>query len=128
MNDALQQFLDSVRDAPFEWGEHDCAMFAARAVDAARGTHHTQSVRAFGARSARDYRRLLRERGTLDSLTTGVLGHSVAAKIERGDVVLVGRGARAALGIAVPPVVLIAAEVGVRPLPLALAVRIWKAC
>jgi hypothetical protein len=33
----LHKYLDSALNTPFVWGKHDCALFAAKAVDAMRG-------------------------------------------------------------------------------------------
>lgn len=122
----LQQYLDMMRDRPYEWGVHDCAMFAANAVDNMRGTSYALKVQAFGATSARAYRALLRGGRTLESMASEVLGEPVIKKIEEGDVVQIGKGRRAALGIACPPVALVASEVGYMPVPLASVTRIWR--
>lgn len=122
----LQEFLDSVRTRPYEWGIHDCAMFAARATDAVYGTSYAPRVQAFGATSARAYRALLRRGTTLETLTTSVLGEPVIKKIEEGDVVMIGKGRRAALGIASPPLAFAAAAVGFVPVPLHAVTRVWR--
>ena len=122
----LQQYLDTVRGRPYEWGVHDCAMFAANAVDSMRGTSYALKVQAFGATSARAYRALLRGGRTLEAMTTEVLGAPVIKKIEEGDVVLIGKGRRAALGIACPPVAFAAAPVGFIPVPLHTVTRVWR--
>ena len=122
----LRQYLDHVRDRPYEWGVHDCAMFAANAIDNLRGTSYALKVQGFGATSARKYRDLMRSGATLESMTRSVLGDPIVAKIEEGDVVLIGKGKRASLGIAVPPVALVVAERGFMPVPLAAVSRVWR--
>ncbi len=123
----LQEFLDTVRDEHYVWGRHDCAMFAARATDARLGTAYGASVAAFGATSARAYRALLRGGKSLEALTTEVLGEPVVKKIEEGDVVMIGKGRRAALGIACPPVAFVATlPAGFIPVPLAAVTRVWR--
>ena len=122
----LQEYLDSVRTTPYTWGEHDCAMFAAKATDARLGTDYADKVRAFGATSARAYRKLLRDGKSLEQLTTGILGDPVVKKIEEGDVVLIGKGHRAALAVAVPPLAFAAGPDGLLPVPLAAVTRVWR--
>ena len=122
----LQEFLDSVRDQPYEWGTHDCAMFAARATDAVYGTAYAPRVQAFGATSARAYRAIMRSGATLAALTDSVLGGPADGPPREGDVVLIGSGRRAALGIATPPVALAAGPVGFIPVPLSTVTRIWR--
>lgn len=122
----LQEFLDSVRETPYEWGTHDCAMFAARATDAVYGTTYAPRVQAFGATSARAYRALLRSGATLEALTSSVLGEPVVKKIEEGDVVQIGKGRRAALGVASPPLAYAAGPVGFLPVPLHAVTRVWR--
>lgn len=122
----LQQYLDTVRNRPYEWGVHDCAMFAANAVDNMRGTSYGLKVQEFGATSARAYRALLRGGRTLESMASEVLGEPVVKKIEKGDVVLIGKGRRAALGIADPPLAYAAGNVGFVPVPLHTITRVWR--
>ena len=127
MKDALQEYLDAVRGRPFEWGEHDCALFAAKAVDAMHGTGFEAVVRRYGCRTALDYRHLQRNAGvTLGDLTTTELGPSKAQAV-RGDVALLKSGGRESLGIAVPPLVLVAGRDGIMPMAMAHAVKFWGA-
>jgi hypothetical protein len=126
MMDALQKYLDSVRDQPFQWGEHDCALFAAKGVDAVFGTSFVSRVKAFGCKSAREYRIMCRGGTTLEALTTAELGKPVSGELQRCDVVLVRLGYRTVLGLAVPPLVLIAGEDGLIPVPGNLVDRAWR--
>lgn len=127
MTDPLIEYLDSVRSTPFAWGAHDCAVFAGRWWDGRTGAATVAAIAAFGVRSARAYRNLIRGGPGLDGLIRRVIGEPCDADAAaRGDVVLVGRGPRAALGIAVPPVVLVAAGRGFEPVPLASIRAVWK--
>jgi hypothetical protein len=123
----LQEFLDSVREEPYEWGKHDCAMFAAKATDATHGTKYAVRVKEFGATSARAYRALLRSGKTIESMTTSILGAPVETEIQEGDIVQIGKGRRAALGIASPPLAYAAGPVGFLPAPLKAVTRVWRA-
>jgi hypothetical protein len=123
---ALQRYLASVRDTPFEWGVHDCAMFSAKGTDARCGTSFAARVAAIGVRSAVEYRRLQRTGATLEAMTIAELGNPAEGQIEDGDVVLVRTAIGTALGLAVPPVALIAANRGFVPVPLSAVERFWR--
>lgn len=130
MTDALLDYLDSRRRTPFEWGKHDCACFAAGAIDAVHGTEFVRAVKSYGILSARAYRRMLRSGRRLEDMVREVLGAPdslyVDERTERGNIVLVGMGASAALAIATAPVLLVAHEVGFRPIPMAAGTRVWR--
>jgi hypothetical protein len=121
----LQQYLDSVRNVPFAWGEHDCALLAAKHVDAVHGTSFVARIKQYGCKSARDYRRMQRAGATLKALAIAQMGPPREDAIKRGDVVLV-RARQQTLGLAVPPLVLVAGESGLMPLPLGLAICHWR--
>jgi len=90
----LNAWLDSVRVRPFVWGEFDCALGAADAVEAMTGVDYAVEFR--GAYfSKRNAARLLAERGGLEALVTQALGAPLDVPLlaQRGDVVLVDSGA-----------------------------------
>jgi hypothetical protein len=122
----LTDYLDSVRSARFSWGENDCALFAAKYWDIRYGTEVAEQIRALGVRCAKDYRRLLRSGNSLSRMTVDMIGPPVQDDPEEGDVVLVRTERGAVLGIAVPPVILCAAEIGFAPIPLILAEVVWR--
>ena len=126
--DKLQIYLDSVRSAPFEWGVHDCALFAARGADAAFGTRFTASVLRFNCHSAKDYRRMQREGASLEAMTTAEVGEPLpeGAVLLRGDVVLISSAGRKCLGLAVPPVVVAPSKVGFIPMPVDSVTQAWR--
>jgi hypothetical protein len=123
---ALQQYLDSVRNEPFAFGSHDCALFAARCVDAMRGTSFASRVLSLNCRSAKDYRSMLRKGATLEAMTIAELGDPVSDAPQDGDVVLARIGGRSVLCIASPPVLLAAGPVGVIPIPMSCAMMTWR--
>lgn len=126
MTDALQDYLDSVRDTPFQWGVHDCGLFSAKGWDANGGSGFVDRVAALGITSAREYRRRQRDGMTLEAVATEVAGHPVVDEPQRGDLVLVRTSRGAVLGIAVPPLALCAGPHGTIALPLH-AERVWRA-
>jgi hypothetical protein len=86
----LAPIVERYRNAPFAWSEHDCALFAARCVDAQLATR-------FEANIQRDYRYsepaaallIIKAAGGWEPIISRYLGPSVPpAELEFGDVVL----------------------------------------
>ena len=123
---AMQKYIESVRNKPFQFGEHDCALFAAKAVDSIHGTRFTDRVLSFGCRSAKDYRAMIRQGATLASMTTAELGEPINDEQQDGDVVLARIGGRAVLCIASPPVLLAAGPIGIVAAPMSCAMMTWR--
>jgi ferric-dicitrate binding protein FerR (iron transport regulator) len=85
----LAAYLDSVRVRPFEWGTHDCCLFAAGAVEAMTGVDPMPEFR--GAYSTqRGARRALATHGASKlSLTLDTKFARVPASLaHRGDIVM----------------------------------------
>lgn len=98
----LAVYLDRVREDPFKWGDHDCALFAGAAIRAMTGTDPAEEYRGTydDARGAALALRKL-GKGTLTATTNDWLGQSVdRAFAQRGSIVLKGR---TALGVCVGP-------------------------
>ena len=85
--------LDNVADKPFEWGSHDCALFAADCVKAMTGFDPAEAFRSrydtqHGAAVA------LREHGagTLLKTLKAIFGEPISPHFaQRGDVVMLDR-------------------------------------
>jgi len=85
---------------PFQWGVHDCALWAADAVHATTGFDPAAELR--GYTTARQALRLIRARGGLRAMAERALGHALAPQYAcRGDVVLMPMGRRQALGVVI---------------------------
>lgn len=87
----LAAWLEDVRDRPFQWGRHDCALFMAGAVLAMTGQDFGEPFRG-RYRSAAGAARALRRWGSgdLPSTLSAALGPAVPlALAQRGDVVMV---------------------------------------
>lgn len=87
---------------PFAWGVHDCALFAADAVQAITGHDLAHGLRGLAVRAA--LRELRRHGPTADmglyALTTQALGPSMApAWATVGDVLMLPMGRRCALAV-----------------------------
>lgn len=88
---ALAEYLAEHREAVFEWGQCDCAMFAAGAIEAMTGVDPADDVRG-RYKSQAGAGRAIKRKGFAD------LGEWVSSKFEevapvfahRGDIVMVG--------------------------------------
>lgn len=92
---ALAEYLRARQDMAFEWGVHDCAQFAAGAVDVQTGRRPALPR----YRSATGAARLLRERA-LRERASATLGPEIqVARAQRGDLVLAAGIDGPALGV-----------------------------
>lgn len=92
----LAELIRSRHDQPFEWGAHDCCLFAADAVQAITGTDLAFS-RGY---SARDALRMIDEHGGLRKLVSQLLGPEMPVCLAQvGDVLLVESDSRELLAI-----------------------------
>lgn len=86
----LSLYLDRVADQPFEWGEHDCALFAADCVKAMTGADPAEAYRG-KYDTARGAAEALREHGagTLLKTLKAIFGEPISPHFaQRGDVVM----------------------------------------
>ncbi len=86
----LRETVERSRERSFEWGAHDCALFAADCVLAMTGTDLATAFRGKYTTAAGSRRALIRlGEGSLEATVTAVLGEPIApALARRGDVVL----------------------------------------
>lgn len=112
----LRELVEAAGSRPFEWGAHDCALFAIACHDAVTGLTHT---RVDYWSSAADAARLLRAK-PLRVLATEWFGDPVVGwkSARRGDVVMIGseRGfmGQPALAVCVGPTVACPGEKGLQ--------------
>lgn len=128
----LAPVIAGYRKTPFAWAIHDCALFAARCVDAQLGTHFESNI-------MRDYHydtpmaaiRIVQQAGGWEPIISRYMGPSVAPdQIEFGDVVL----ARAPepfertslLGICDEELIIAPGSESLEWQPMAYALRGWK--
>jgi len=86
---ALSAFLSACEGLHYVWGEHDCALFAAGAVQAMTGADPAAAFRG-RYRSKRTAAKALREigAGTLETTIDGLFETIAPAFAQRGDLVL----------------------------------------
>lgn len=96
---ALSAYLSEQRDRPFSHGTHDCALFAAGAVQAMTG--HDPAADFRGAyRSVAGSVRALKERGagTLEATIDAMFPTIPAGFVRRGDLVWNGESVGVSIG------------------------------
>lgn len=125
----LAALLSEARNRPFEWGAHDCMLFAADAVVALTGRDPAAEYRgaydsALGASRIADpfggYA------GLIDHCLAGIgsrLGNMKFA--QRGDIALIGTGNGPAAGVVIGSRVAAPVETGWALHPLNAALVVW---
>lgn len=88
--DRLRAVVENYRNIPFQWSVHDCALFAARCVDAQLGTRFEQNIqRDYNYSNAITSLRIVVEAGGWEKIVGRYFGPSVTPeKLGFGDVVL----------------------------------------
>jgi hypothetical protein len=111
---------------PFEYGRHDCCLFAAKVIDGLTGTHWVDDLRAcyHDEASAKAY--IAAEGGIEASVTRRLGPPGQWSQARRGDLCLVNTRHGPALGICVGAKVAIAGENGTMYQPLELALKAWR--
>ena len=127
----LAETVAMARERPFDWGEHDCALFAADCVAAVtghdpgawfRGRYSTE----VGARRA--IRRFCGERGVTAAFGDVLLGPRLASinLAQRGDLVLAPTPTGPAFGVVMPRGAMVAGERGLVVYPLSASLVGWR--
>lgn len=88
---AFWNAITAARDRPFEWGAHDCVLFAASMVDTICGTNFYDQARTQYPYSSEDEARaILIANGGITGLVTPFLGDPINwGALGHGDVVLI---------------------------------------
>lgn len=120
--------IANARLVPFQWGVHDCVMFAAYVVDSITDLGVIRQLRSsYRWTNATEAAVIIRTAGSLSALTDRVLGTSVPwAQTGLGDVVLAMDGEREVLCINDGHCLLVAAGVGITSLPMTASQCGWK--
>lgn len=125
----LNHLLLVARSRKFCWGKHDCATFAAEAVDAQVGTNFRAYVKShYLAEDANAYLRIIKRHGGLGALAEQLLGdpEPVGRAIWKGDIVLaLNHDDSPILAVAVPPVVLAPAVFGLQAFGMSRVAKHW---
>ena len=121
----LYAYIEAARTAPFEYGKHDCCMFAAGAVEAMTGMNPMSQLRYAGRLGAE---RLIRKAGSLDALVYRTLGEPLEspALAGRGDVVIADLENGPTVGICVGADLVFAGNPGIVFRPRSVARVAWS--
>ena len=97
----LSGALESARNQPFQWGAHDCALFAADCVLAMTDRDFAAEFR--GTYDSKDSAAAVLARESLEQIATRFLGERLASVnlAQRGDVMHRVQGEVPALGICI---------------------------
>ena len=123
----LAAFIEERRGWDFEWGQHDCCMFAADWVMEATGVDPALHFRGTYS-SARTAATALRIHGGLAEIVAaaGFVRWQTPSMAQRGDVALVNNGGRELLAVVDGARVVAPGTVGIVFLPLDHAVAAWR--
>lgn len=101
---ALFDYVHDVARRPFQWGEHDCALFAAGAVKAMTGEDFAAGYRG-RYKTLRGGLGLLRRKGFVDhaDMAASVLEEIHPSRAQVGDVAAIEESGHTALGIVQGP-------------------------
>lgn len=125
----LGRYLDAVRDRPFSWGQHDCALFAAGAVAAMTGQEDIGGAWRGTYNGPDEALAQLQAHGIADHVDL-VGRHLVELPrpldAQVGDVVAVIEGNQLCLGICGGAVIHVAGPRGLGAVDLMRGVRAWR--
>jgi len=125
--EALHAYAASHMRTPFAWGEHDCVLFAAGAVQAQTGLDRLAGYRGRWT-SARGAARVLASLGGLQAAVDSVLTPIAPAMAQRGDVAgWLDQDGRLQLAIVEGDAVMGPGLAGLERLPRSVMIRAWSA-
>lgn len=94
----LCSYLEPLRDQAFKWGELDCAIFAAGAVQAMTGEDPMRGLRGYQSEAAAENILKTKAGGTLIRFMDGKFERVPVGFAHRGDLVMVDGGLALAMG------------------------------
>lgn len=125
---ALFAHIEQHQSTPFTWGEFDCCLFAADAVELMTGNDFAVDFRGKYNTKLGAARALKRYgQGDIISTVTAKLGEPKPVMlVKRGDVVLVDNNGDPALGICLGNCVSVVTAVGLCSLELSHIKKVWE--
>lgn len=120
----LWETVQAHEGVPFEYGIHDCSLFAARCVDAMTDSAWADSLDYHDKRGAV---RFLKKEGGLESAVSRRLGAPIKGRAaRRGDICFIEVEDGNGLGVCLGSSIAVAAEDGITFYPLARAYQHWR--
>lgn len=121
----MEAVIQSRMHAPFAWGSHDCALFAAEVVLAITGIDLAAEYRGYSTEAGAA--KILKRQGGLEGIATRALGESRSPLLARpGDVGLVMNDGRECLGVCTGATWHVPGTHGLVALPLSDAIKSWR--
>lgn len=118
----LDEYLKTV--GPFEWGQNDCCLFAANAVEVITGVDPAKKYR--GYKTKLGAAKKLKDLG-IEGAWTKEFGEPINPKLlRRGDVVLFDNESDLAVGICIGAHFAAVGDEGVVLFPMTKAIKGWK--
>lgn len=112
--------------APFEWGVHDCCLWAADVVEALTGVDYAAAWRGTYSTAA-SAARLVEDLGGVRSIATSALGEAVSPRMAGvGDLVLIEQAGREMLGVCNGAEALVVGPTGLEAVSVGSALAAWK--
>jgi hypothetical protein len=105
---------------PFSYGRFDCAIFAARCVDAMTGSDWERSLGYSDIRTAARFRR---QEGGLEAGVTKRLGQPLTTQARRGDICLIDRNT---LGVSLGSQIAVLSDRNIVFYPITRALKHWR--
>jgi len=120
----LFDFIKSRENIPFQWGVHDCALFAADCAKVMTGIDVAEKYRGYttgtGAASIID------SAGSLRDLVNQNLPEISPKSAKRGDFVLIENEGNPALAVCIGQVAIAAGHSGLTSHPMSEAITAWR--
>jgi len=122
----LAAFIESRKDTPFQWGVHDCTMFAVDAALAMTGVDRAGAYRGTYD-SLESAAMIIAAAGGLLELVTQNMGPEIDPKMaQRGDWVLIDQDGSPALGVCIGVNLIAAGIHGLVSKPMTEAITAWR--
>ena len=122
----LAEFIESRRCTPFQWGSHDCTMFAVDAALAMTGTDLAVDYRGTYDSEIGAAKIIVKAGGTLRALVNHH-GQEISPRMaQRGDWVLTEQDGSEALAVCVGVKLVAAGRSGLVQHPMSKAIAAWR--
>ena len=122
---ALNDFIQSRMDTPFQWGTNDCCMFAGDAVEAITGVDVMAPFR--GKYTTEDESKEVLAGKRVKTLVTKILGKPVHwSRLQRGDIAMFEQETGKTLGVCIGDSLATPSEFGLRFTKLDKSLFGWK--
>lgn len=122
----LGKFIASRLDTPFQWGIHDCTLFAADCMEAITGTDPAATYRGTYD-SAATAGRIIADGGGLRAIVTATLGPEISiSRARRGDLVMIEQDGSNAMAVCIGASLVAAGAAGLVYRPISAAITAWR--